>query len=243
MSIESTNNPHRIANVFRLAETVLGGRIEGGRDKRVSAWLPLQILAMMVVCGLMYGAVMGSFSNSISEIRASQVVYSAIKVPFLLLATFLLSLPSFYVANSLLGLSRDFGQAFRALLAAQSALTLILASLAPFIFFLYISGISYDMALACNSVAFGISSLSVQILLRKLYRPLIARNKLHKLMIIAWIIIYAFVGIQMGWILRPFIGSPRRETTFFREDAWGNAYIEIFDLFYRLVENTLVEGR
>ena len=32
-----------------------------------------------------------------------------------------------------------------------------------------------------------------------------------------WVVIYGMVGAQMGWILRPFIGSPDMEFTFFRE--------------------------
>jgi MFS family permease len=32
-----------------------------------------------------------------------------------------------------------------------------------------------------------------------------------------WIIIYALVGAQMGWVLRPFIGSPDVPFTFFRD--------------------------
>jgi hypothetical protein len=42
-----------------------------------------------------------------------------------------------------------------------------------------------------------------------------------------WLVIYAFVGIQMGWVLRPFVGVPGRPVTFFREGAWGNAYEEV----------------
>ena len=44
-----------------------------------------------------------------------QVVYSAVKVPFLLFATFGLSLPSFLVINTLLGLRADFARVVRAL--------------------------------------------------------------------------------------------------------------------------------
>jgi hypothetical protein len=29
----------------------------------------------------------------------------------------------------------------------------------------------------------------------------------------------------MGWALRPFVGDPAQPTRFFREDAWGNAYV------------------
>lgn len=31
-----------------------------------------------------------------------------------------------------------------------------------------------------------------------------------------WIVIYAVVGAQMGWILRPFVGTPEREFSWFR---------------------------
>jgi hypothetical protein len=50
-------------------------------------------------------------------------------------------------------------------------------------------------------------NLSVQLLLRRLYRPLIQQDPRHRWMVPAWIVIYSFVGIQMGWVLRPFIGS------------------------------------
>ncbi len=45
--------------------------------------------------------------------RLLQVVYSAVKVPFLLMATFVLSLPSFFVVNTLLGLRSDFARVLR----------------------------------------------------------------------------------------------------------------------------------
>ena len=32
-----------------------------------------------------------------------------------------------------------------------------------------------------------------------------------------WMVIFAVVGAQMGWILRPFIGSPDMPFTLFRE--------------------------
>jgi hypothetical protein len=31
------------------------------------------------------------------------------------------------------------------------------------------------------------------------------------------------VGIQMGWVLRPFIGNPLATVQFVREDSWSNA--------------------
>jgi hypothetical protein len=32
-----------------------------------------------------------------------------------------------------------------------------------------------------------------------------------------WVIVFALVGAQMGWVLRPFIGNPAQEFDWFRE--------------------------
>ena len=217
-----------------LMDEILQGRIESLATRRPKKLLA-GIVCVMFVCGLAYGAVMGSYAESFVGFRPWQMFFSAIKVPLLLLATFLLSLPSFYVANSMLGLRADFGQAIRAVLTCQAALTIVLAGLGPLTIFFYTCGVSYTQALAFNSLMFGLASLSVQVLLRRLYQPLIERDRRHIWMVRAWLLIYTFVGIQMGWILRPFIGSPGLLTTFLREEAWGNAYLEVIGVFYHML--------
>ena len=47
--------------------------------------------------------------------------------------------------------------------------------------------------------------------------------------------LYVFVAIQMGWVLRPFVGDPDQPTRFFRAGAWSNAYVEIAQLVWRVV--------
>ena len=42
-----------------------------------------------------------------------------------------------------------------------------------------------------------------------------------------WILIYAFVGSQMAWTLRPFIGAPSMQFELFRQ-LGGNFYGNIF---------------
>ena len=32
-----------------------------------------------------------------------------------------------------------------------------------------------------------------------------------------WVIVFGLVGAQMGWVLRPFVGHPKADFTFFRE--------------------------
>jgi hypothetical protein len=54
-------------------------------------------------------------------------------------------------------------------------------------------------------------------------------------MLRAWLITYAFVGIQMGYLLRPFVGNPDQPVSFFREEAWGNAYVTVAKLIWSVL--------
>ncbi len=180
---------------------------------------------------MFYGGVMGTYGG-IAGPRIWQAVYSAVKVPFLLIATFALSLPSFFVVNTLLGLRSDFGRVVRALMATQAGLTVILSALAPITAFWYVSGSEYQTAILFNGAMFAVASFSAQWMLRRDYLPLIEKDPKHRWMLRVWIAIYVFVGIQMGWVLRPFIGDPRIPVQFFRENSWSNAYEVVFEMIW-----------
>jgi len=184
--------------------------------------------SVLVSLGVLYGLCMAVFSLVDSKgLRWQQLIASAVKVPLLLLATFLLGLPSFFVLNTLAGLREDFVAAVRALVATQAGLTIILAAFAPFTMVWYASNSDYSLAILFNAVMFGLASVAAQWLLRRFYAPLIRKNPRHRLLLRMWLVIYAFVGIQMGWVLRPFIGDPHAPTRFFRAGMWGNAYEQL----------------
>ena len=192
------------------------------------------LILIVLIFGAFYGAVLGSF-RGIADDRAWQIVYAAVKVPLLLLATSAIAMPSFFVLNSLFGLRADFGAAVKALASAQAALAIVLASLAPLTAVWYLSCADYTMAVLFNAAMFAVASLAAQWLLRGTYRPLIRRNPKHRWMLWTWLVIYVFVGVQMGWILRPFVGSEGIEVQFFREGAWGNAYVVVAGLIYKAI--------
>jgi hypothetical protein len=192
------------------------------------------LAGVVATAGAAYGAVMGAYGGFLGE-GFLQILASASKVPFLLLATLLLSLPSFFVLNTLLGVRSDFPSALRAILASQAALTLALLSLAPVTAFAYLSGLPYRQAILFNALMFALASLGAQFRLRAAYRPLIARSPVHVHLLRAWLFVYALVGIQMGWLLRPFIGDPSSPFRFFREDAWGNAYVIVARMLWQVL--------
>ncbi len=191
----------------------------------------VMLLGCILLFGAFYGAVMGTFGG----VRPQQVLFSAIKVPLLLVVTGGLSVPSFFVLYSLWGLRGDFGPVLRALLSTQAALAVVLASLAPFTLLFYLSSSHYEGALLFNGAMFGVASASAQLLLRRLCRPLMQRDPRHRKLLWGWLVVYAFIGIQLGWVLRPFVGSPNNPTAFFRADSLSNAYEALLHTVWRVL--------
>jgi hypothetical protein len=193
-----------------------------------------QLPAVVAFAGLTYGAFMGSFSAYTFE-RSALIFYVALKVPLLIFSTSLICLPGFFMLNAALGLQADFAHALKAIATAQAALTLALASLGPITSVFYLSGITHDAALMLNSGLFLVATLAGQSVMRRHYTDLIAhaqRGPRHKAMLWAWTLLYAFVGMQMGWMLRPFVGSHDLPVSFFRAEPFSNAYIAILELFF-----------
>jgi hypothetical protein len=195
--------------------------------------MPL-LFAALLLFGLAYGAAMGSFRGLAGQSQwPLQMAYSAVKVPLLLTATFAISLPSFFVLNTLFGLRQDFARAVRGLVATQAALAIVLASLAPITLLWYASSAVYRHALLVNGAMFAVASLSAQWLLRRHYAPLIARNRRHRWILWSWACVYVLVAVQMAWLLRPFVGTPSADVQFLRPEAWDNAYVFVARLVWR----------
>ena len=218
---------------MRLTQTIpsiLGGRpIDGAHPLRARHVMPMVLLA-----GALYGGVMGSFGG-IGPGHWLQIAYSAIKVPMLLGVSFALTVPSFFMLNTLLGLRGEFRLSMRAVINAQAGLAITLASLAPFVSLFYVSTVNYGWAILFNASMFAIATCCGQVLLRRFYRPLILANRRHRSLLGVWVIVYAFIAIQMAWVLRPFVGEPGGPTSFFRAGAWGNAYVVVWDLAWNSV--------
>jgi len=194
-----------------------------------------RLLAFIVVFGFAYGAVMASFSG-LAPGRCHQMFYVGAKVPLLLLVTSLLCLPSFFIVNTVAGLREDFGEALHAVLAGQACLTIALAALAPVTALCYVSTPNYSLAVLFNAGMFTVAAVAAQVVMRRYYGPLIRRSPRHGAMLFFWFFLYAFVGIEMGWVLRPFIGDPNAPVAFFRPDAWGNAYVVVAKLVGRALQ-------
>lgn len=223
-----------MSNLWWMAEQTLRYG-QASSDLQQSSRSRQHLLLVIATYGAFYGLVMGLFGSWNGRI-GMQLLYASLKVPLLLLSVFAVSLPSFFVLNALAGLRRDFGDVVRLLLASQAVLAINLASLAPITFLWYCSSSDYGSAVVFNAMMFAIASCGGQIMLHRNYRVLISRNRRHRLMLVVWLTLYAFVGIQMAWLLRPFVGNPGAMSAFFRPDAFSqNAYEVLVRLMWNVV--------
>ncbi|MBC7783943.1 MAG: hypothetical protein H7144_08885 [Burkholderiales bacterium] len=205
----------------------------GGADAASPAGRGMVALAIIAIgSAMMYGAIMGSY-GLLNGGPAVQILYGAIKAPILLFVTFALTLPSFLVVNTLLGLRDDLPTVLHALFSAQAVVAIALLSLSPLTLFWYVSVTDYNLAILFNGLMFALASLGAQRPLRVRYAPLIRRNRRHGSMLKLWLVAYAFVGIQMGWVLRPFIGRLGMPAQFFRDEKWDNAYVIVAGMIWR----------
>ena len=140
------------------------GHIEIDQNK-----LPWIIIAM----GVLYGACMGCFALANSDFKISmlQTLSSMGKVPILFFATLLVTFPSLYVFNALVGSRLTLVSVWRLLLSALAVMMTILASLGPIVAFFSISTTNYPFMLLLNVVVFGLSGfLGLKFLLGTLQR-------------------------------------------------------------------------
>lgn len=194
-----------------------------------------ELVFLTALCGALYGGAMGAF-GALEGQQFVQIIYGALKVPMLLLCTFAIGLPSFLVLNTLAGLRRDFRLVVEALLSTQTAVAIVLASLAPITVLWYCSHAGYVQAIFFNGIVFAVASGAAQQVMRAHYRRLVVRNPRHRTLLRVWIILYAGIAIQMAWLLRPFVGNPNAEISFFRPDAFSkNAYEVVARIVWSLV--------
>ncbi len=194
--------------VFEMSEWIMRDRVSFFNEVRERHNLTPKLRSMVIssiVYLALYGLVMG-ISNG-----WQQALMSAIKLPMLFLETLLICLPTLYFFNLLYGSQLTFQQTTALIMAAvtvTAALTLAFASITLF-FWLTVRE-QYTILVLLNVGVLAISSWWGLTFLRQGMRHVQANAPhLRQGRILAtWLFIYAFVGTQMGWALRPFFGAP-----------------------------------
>ncbi len=172
-----------------------------------------------------YGAIIGASHTWM------QALSGAIKLPAFYLLTLIICFPTLYFFNVLFGSRSSIQQHFVVLLTAVSVISVLLFSLAPVtLFFLITAPDSYQFFKLLNVLIFGITgSFGVKFLyegMQLLSQQDEVGKKTRTTILRTWLFLYAFVGMQLGWFLRPFFGAPDSKFELFRA-VKGNFYLDI----------------
>src|SRR3954468_2059778 len=134
--------------------------------------VPGRLSIVLILLCMVYGACMGTFAAfSPKGANLMQVVASMLKVPALFFLTLLVTLPSLYVFNALVGSRLTLPAVVRLLGATLGVNVAVLASLGPIVAFFSVSTTSYPFMVLFNVVVFAVSGVLGQLfLLQTLHR-------------------------------------------------------------------------
>ena len=215
-------------NNLAIIETILRNRRQFFIEIREGVELGRKMRAMLVssiAFFALYGAVMGSTHS------LWQTLSSAVKLPLLFLATLVVCSPTLYFFNLIFGSNQSLVQNFTLILTAITVTAVLLLSFAPIVLFFVLTTSHYQFFKLLNVGVFSITGIVGVIFLSQGMRIVSASGKegagARRNVVRLWILIYAFVGSQMAWTLRPFIGAPRLQFELFRQ-LGGNFYANIF---------------
>ena len=192
--------------------------------KMLAYTLPLILLG----CGS-YGLSMGLWQGW------EMAVYAGIKFPLVVIATLIVNA----MINSMLAMALGSGitirQTLQFLFTAFAICAVVLGSVSPIMIGMALHGPSlgtegagdfYSITLVSHVFLIsyaGIVSHSMQLgSLRHYASSRSAANKTF----FAWLAGNLFVGAQIGWISRPFFGTPGAETEFLRDDKFASSFYE-----------------
>jgi hypothetical protein len=227
MTATSPTPPRRTRSLSEV-ETLLRNRFRFFAEIRDGVEVARKIRAMLlwsVVCLALFGAIIGS------EHSVWQALSSGVKLPLLFLITLVVCLPALYFFNMIFEASLSLSQNFAVLLSAVTMTSMVLLAFAPVVLFFMVSTSQYQFFKLLNVGIFAVAGwIGIRQLGQGMWmltatdrRGARTRGRILRL----WILLYAFVGSQLAWTLRPFFGAPGLPFELFR-GLGGNFYTNIF---------------
>lgn len=140
---------------------------------------PEGMSVIILALGALYGLCMGSYALFQTKGPSwMQLLATVGKVPLLFLLTIVVTFPSLYVFNALVGSRLTLSAVLRLIIATVAVMLAILASFGPIVAFFSVSTTSYSFMLLLNVAVFATSGfLGLKFLLGTLHRLTLVQNE------------------------------------------------------------------
>lgn len=199
-------------------EAVAAGLLRGGEGA-----LPVgRLLGLATASSAAFGAAIGAFTGG------RQVLYAALKMPAFLGCTLVLSFAAMHLfaarqlrPRETLELATEAVALTAVVLGALAPVVFLIAATCPRRAYLHLV-LVLVVAVAAGGIA-GVARLH-----GRLRRPSLGA---------AWVLLYQFVGAQMAWLLKPWVGHTAADDRFLplRENLRGNFYESVFSILSGLI--------
>jgi hypothetical protein len=222
--------PAQIPTLLRGEPTPICGWITHWQGGRV-----VFHIAVIVAGAAAFGFVLGAWRDPL------QGAFTAIKFPLIVLLTAggngLLN----GMLAPLLGTNISFRQSLLAVLMSFTIAATVLGACSPLIYFVIWNSPAFSAATDETTAfmhsfifvllvaAMAIAGIAGNVRLLQLLRQLSGHDSSARRTLFAWLAGNLFLGSQLAWILRPFVGAPHLPVEFLRKNAFeGNFYESLF---------------
>jgi len=192
-------------------------------------------IVLICVFAFFYGMVMGSYHSFL------QSVVTGLKVIILFLSTVIICFPSFFIIQQVLGSKMSFRQMIVIVLSGLMLTATIALSFAPIVVVFQVTGGNYHFLQLLHVAIFIFAGVFGMRLMIDALKYACEHKSIYPQIGVTvfriWIIILAFVGIQLAWNLRPFLCEKHEEFKIFRKYE-GNFYTAIVYSVEQLVSPT-----
>ncbi|MFZ2339025.1 MAG: hypothetical protein WAW07_04805 [Bacteroidales bacterium] len=203
------------------------------RDREQSGRLIVNQLLIICIFTFLYGVVMGSYHSFL------QSVVAGLKVTFLFYSAILICFPSFYVIQQVLGSRLTLRQMVLIILSGFVLTSAIAFSFAPIVILFQLTGGNYHFLQLLHVAIFVFSGIFGMKLMIDALKFACEKKDIYPRIGVSvfriWMIILAFVGIQIAWNLRPFLCNKTEEFKLFRKYE-GNFYTAVIYSVQQLVK-------
>ena len=191
----------------------------------------LVLYAAVMACAFIYGVVMGAYHSPV------QAIVAGVKVAALLTIALAICFPAFYIIQYILGSRLALQQMLVIIFSGFLLMMVIMVSLIPVVVFFLLTGSNYYFLQLLHIAIFAFAGFfGMKTVIDALKYSCEKKNIYPQIGVTVfkfWVVILAFVSIQLAWNLRPFLGDRGEGFKLFRRYK-GNFYTALIYSFRQL---------
>ncbi|HUU46805.1 MAG TPA: hypothetical protein VM118_13830 [Acidobacteriota bacterium] len=195
-------------------------------------------LLLAALLAFVYGVVMGSYHG------VAQAIATGVKVPVLFVLALLICFPAIFIIQTILGSKLRFLPMISVILSGFVLAAAVMVSFTPIVIIFLLTGSNYYFLQLLHIAIVGISgAFGMKVVVDALKYSCEQRKVYPQTGVVVfrfWLVILAFVGIQLAWNFRPFLGDRGQPFQLFREYE-GNFYTAVIYSVGQLIRNDTEE--